>query len=590
MFLMHMRGGFEMVEYQAHDVLFQIKSRFAPSSLHAPMAIVAMDDATLADDAFRLPLSLLHEHLAEVIRGLADAGAALIALDFLLPQDLFDDQVPGYSKSWLQALLYARTRGVPLITGYVEMEEQRFLPHPYYLQIIGKERLGLFNLTTDHDDVIRRHRAYYETQDKTGTVATFAALVAQEYGKSRENTASHPETVIIDFLPEHRLPPLLSLGEVYGQCLAGNGYLRTHFKDVIVFIGSTHTLSQDRFPTPLHTLFRGKSEKQPGVALHAQIANTLLGGVYFVPVTPWITLAILLSLTLCTALANVADRPLLSAGAAIVALLGYSGACLVSFMHYKLLPLTAGLTGIALTYGSTLLCQHVLLDREKRKLSRTFRRFLPPDIVRRLLATRDADFFKGQEKRLCILFSDIRQFTAYAEKRKPAEVVARLNEYFEQMSIAVAKNGGIVDKFLGDGLLAFFGVLEEKQAGHDSGAPGIAAVRAAEAMLHALDDLNAQWASRGEEPFDIGMGLHTGMVMVGNIGSHHKMEFTVIGDAVNLAARLQEQTKKLGERVILSKAVRDDLGPEFVLQQKGTIDIRGHSPVTIFALKPRGSQ
>ncbi|MCP4646563.1 MAG: adenylate/guanylate cyclase domain-containing protein, partial [bacterium] len=184
--------------------------------------------------------------------------------------------------------------------------------------------------------------------------------------------------------------------------------------------------------------------------------------------------------------------------------------------------------------------------------------------------------------RLCILFSDIRNFTKYSETRSPEEVVSRLNEYFEAMSEAVFSEGGIVDKFLGDGLMAFFGAFDDpgKPAGPIY-SPSLPGVRAAINMLDRLEKLNQNWQKQGQETFRIGVGIHTGEVKVGNIGSHNKMEYTIIGDAVNLTSRIQEKTKALKETILVSEAVYDDLTDVIEAEDKGIEEIRGRSPIRI---------
>ncbi|MDY6852703.1 MAG: adenylate/guanylate cyclase domain-containing protein, partial [Thermodesulfobacteriota bacterium] len=157
--------------------------------------------------------------------------------------------------------------------------------------------------------------------------------------------------------------------------------------------------------------------------------------------------------------------------------------------------------------------------------------------------------------------------------------VGRLNEYFEAMSAVIVSEGGVVDKFLGDGIMAFFGAFDEEPP------PSLAGARAALKMLADLERLNAGWEARGEETFRIGVGMHTGMVKIGNIGSHNKMEYTVIGDAVNLASRLQDKTKSLGEPIVMSEETYHDLTGVAMAEDKGFLDIKGRAQSRVYALK-----
>ncbi|MFH1090151.1 MAG: adenylate/guanylate cyclase domain-containing protein, partial [Pseudomonadota bacterium] len=185
----------------------------------------------------------------------------------------------------------------------------------------------------------------------------------------------------------------------------------------------------------------------------------------------------------------------------------------------------------------------------------------------------------GESKRLCLMFTDIRNFTTYSEKKEPTEVVSRLNEYLEAMSGVITSEGGVVDKYLGDGIMAFFGAFDEKVPATLAGA------RAALGMLEKLEKLNAKWSAEGLETFKIGIGMHTGVVKIGNIGSQNKMEFTVIGDAVNLASRLQDKTKELNEAIVISGESYQDLGAAALVDDRGYVDIKGRSQTKVYALK-----
>ena len=156
---------------------------------------------------------------------------------------------------------------------------------------------------------------------------------------------------------------------------------------------------------------------------------------------------------------------------------------------------------------------------------------------------------KGERVSAVVLFSDLRGFTTFSEAHSPEDVVQRLNAYFEKMVAAVHQAGGVVDKFIGDAVMATFGALNPLDN------PAAAAMRAADGMRQGLATLNAEWVSQGLEPFENGVGLHLGEVVVGPIGSEARKDFTVIGDAVNTASRLEGLCKDKGVHVIISDAV-----------------------------------
>jgi adenylate cyclase len=186
----------------------------------------------------------------------------------------------------------------------------------------------------------------------------------------------------------------------------------------------------------------------------------------------------------------------------------------------------------------------------------------------------------GETRQATILMSDIRGFTRMASVLSPAEVVAFLNDYLTHMVDAVVAEEGRLDKFIGDGLLAVFGAPQEHPDDPQR------ACRVALRMRTVLAELNAQRAAQGLAPIAIGIGIHTGPVVAGNIGSARKMEYTVIGDTVNVASRIEQLTKQYGTDIIVSAATRAAVGEAFVLRELPPAQVAGKDePLLVFALE-----
>jgi adenylate cyclase len=183
--------------------------------------------------------------------------------------------------------------------------------------------------------------------------------------------------------------------------------------------------------------------------------------------------------------------------------------------------------------------------KEGDKLRTTFGKYMTAAIIEHLLAGKVA--LGGESLKVTILFTDIRSFTTISEKMDPQQLVGLLNEYFTAMVGIVMSEGGVVDKYIGDAIMAVFGAPVPKQD------DAVNAVRAAVKMRRALEELNGRLAARGVARLRTGIGIHTGQVIAGNIGSERRMEYTVIGDAVNLASRLESCTKDLGVDVLISE-------------------------------------
>lgn len=191
--------------------------------------------------------------------------------------------------------------------------------------------------------------------------------------------------------------------------------------------------------------------------------------------------------------------------------------------------------------------------REKALVNRLFGQYVSEEARQRIVGATQG--LVGERVHAVVLFSDLRGFTTFSEQHPPEEVVARLNAYFEAMVEAIHRAGGVVDKFIGDAVMATFGAV------HPLDAPEAAAVDAAAGMRAGLAALNATWAAAGQPTFDNGVGLHCGEVVVGPIGSEARKDFTVIGDTVNTASRLEGQCKALGVHVVLSDEVYRRLPP-----------------------------
>ncbi len=210
-------------------------------------------------------------------------------------------------------------------------------------------------------------------------------------------------------------------------------------------------------------------------------------------------------------------------------------------------------------------------------------RFLPKELVE-IVEASDVDLsLGGKATTATVLFADIRSFTQFSEKRDPAEVVGVLNRYFSAMTSVIAKHGGMIDKFIGDAIMAVFGAPFPREG------DAARAVAAAGEMLAQLELLNRELASDGSSPLSIGIALHTGTVIAGNIGSPDRMDYTVIGDTVNLASRLEGLNKKYHTGLLISGDTREAAGNSAEMRFIGESEVRGREqPVRLYTLEGIG--
>ncbi len=216
--------------------------------------------------------------------------------------------------------------------------------------------------------------------------------------------------------------------------------------------------------------------------------------------------------------------------------------------------------------------------RQEEVIRDLFRLYVTPEVADHAIAY--GAELGGQLAETSVLFSDIRGFTAMTERMAPDALIALLNRYFNAMSAAVIAEGGLINKFGGDSLLAVFGTPLNPAPGHAA-----QAVRAAQGMLAALDAFNADQETRNEPTLRIGVGVATGAVVAGNVGSEERLEYTVIGDTVNLASRLQSLTKELNVAVLLAEMTVKNAGDVAAFKAIGAVEVRGkQAPVKVYTL------
>ncbi len=217
-------------------------------------------------------------------------------------------------------------------------------------------------------------------------------------------------------------------------------------------------------------------------------------------------------------------------------------------------------------------------SRSLESLQHSFARFVPAEVVETIIAQGIST--RSEKKEVTVLFADLKSFTALSEELDPALLVRMLNGYFERMSRAISSHRGHVAKFIGDGMLALFGVLEPNPW------QSADAVHAALAMRDALADYNVALRAEGAPPLAMGVGIHRGIVVAGVIGSAELLEYGVIGATVNLASRVEELTRVHAVEILITDAVRNALDPRFRLRAMPPVNVKGVSaPVPTFAVE-----
>lgn len=533
-----------------------------PPPEKAPLTIVQVDDASF--ERINLPFVFWQPLFARVITAMAEGGAAVIGLDVLFTDvDLVIDELttPGsrrtesHVRELAAAILTARDRGTPVIVGYKSDEDPGDAVPLSLILAAGEDGAAYVNLTTDPDDFVRRQELYSENQEGRGY--SFAMALARAYRGFEDvpyvAVPEKPTWTMINYRGRAAFPRV-SFWEAKEAAEAGDRKFFEQFRGRIVLMGLVS--DDDRHPTPLYSWVDDSERRQlspgerkrrnPGVEIHAHAVATLLEGDFIRPLTRGSRVFCVLLL----AAMGAAFCFLLPQSWGLAFSLGLMPAYFVvaqGLFNYGIwIPLAAPLVGLLLALAGGQLANYALVGREKRRLRGLFKRYVDDRVIERILEKPDLAL-EGECRQISVLFSDIRDFTGRSESMGPEELVDLLNRYFELMVDAIQSSKGMVDKFIGDGIMAVFGApLDDRDSAFNA---TLAALR----MQVALRELNLELESENRPPIKIGVGVHTGEAVVGNIGSPERLEYTAIGDVVNTASRIEGLNKKYGTSILISE-------------------------------------
>ena len=579
-------GWLEGVEAVYYDLWHQLAGPRYPAE---HVALVVVDDQTRVEHQDE-PLVFWSPHFARAVQVLRRVGARVIGLDYLFSVS---------AESWLKRLQLpesdqSRTFDLPfreqLASGQVVLaanlaadaqgKESVLLPLPdYWGSLPGKlEDVGLVNFYNDPDGVIRRFVPALATGGGEAW-GTFAQLLAERAaaggipapaGLTPIGFAGPPGTI-----PRVSFRRLLSPGAMEDPAVLA-------LKDKVVIIASEPTGFQDIHMTPYaRSLPYLQARMMSGAELHAHIVETLLTGRHPRPVPPWLRLTFqLAALALGTALFfRLSPRW----GLTVLALLGaaLAAAAFLMFKGWWLLPVFSPQVGLGICYLGVLGFRLTREERERARLRQLFGRYVSDAVAEKLVASGKPPDLGGEALAVTVLFADVRNFTTLSERLSPHQVVEMLNAYFTRVCEPILEQGGCVDKFIGDAVMAVFGspVAQPDHARR--------AVQAALAMAEMAGEFRAWMAARfadqGLPDFHIGIGLHTGEVVVGSIGSPKRLDFTAIGDTVNTASRLEGLTKELGWAIVASSSTVAAAGPGVATRGQQQIKVKGRrEPVEVF--------
>jgi len=557
------------------------------------VAIVAIDDAALLAHRDE-PLVFWGPHFARVIEVLVGVGARVVGVDYLFSVSaeswLGRLELPesDVSRTWDIPLRTQLASGRVVLIGMIAggLKPDLLLPVDDYLYALphGAEDVGLANLLPDDDGAIRRFSPALFGDGAPPSLG-FATLLAvrgvgldpsaEAWELGGEDVANRPGGRPIGYLGPPGTIPRVSFGRLLAPDAPSDADVRA-LSGRIVLIAADHAGMQDLHLTPYGDLMTGAE-------VTANTVETLLTGRAPRLASTWATLVFLLAAAVLGAVVFLRLPPLQGAAAGAGFALVLGAAAYAAFLSDVVLPTATAEVAVLLAYLGALGLRLTGEERERARVKRMFGRYVSDEVVDKLLASGEQPDLGGESARVTVLFSDIRSFTTISEQLGPHEVVEMLNAYFGEVCEQLLEQGGTIDKFIGDAVMAVFGspVPYPDHARR--------AARAALAMGETAERFRATMAERfaGRElpDFDIGVGVHTGEAVIGNVGSARRMEFTAIGDSVNVASRLEGVTKRLGVRIVISEATAQAAGHGLELGERQEVSVKGRDePLVVYGL------
>jgi adenylate cyclase len=563
---------------QAHYDLWQqlAGQRYQPQHV----VIVTIDDQTSREHADE-PLVFWAPHFARVLEVLNHVGARVVGVDFLFSVSAEAwlkklDLPSGRSRTYDLALRQQLAAGKVILAGNLLLEErgksETLLPIPeYYFSLPRRlDDVGLTNFYNDPDGVIRRFPTILPDSEGD-TWPTFGALLADRARDGKPSLTSQLKR--IGFAGPPATFPRLAFRRLLRPQAAMDPEIQA-LRDKVVIIG-LETRLQDIHLTPYAKgIFGFGPLMMRGPELHANIVETLLTGRSPRPIPGYLRSALLIVWLAAGTWLFFHLSPWQGMGKGIALILCGLALSYVFFLSYRILPVASLEVGLTLCYLGTLGVRLTAEERTRVRLRQLFGRYVADEVVENFMVSGQLPDLGGEELRVTILFADIRNFTTIAERLTPHEVVEMLNTYFSSICEPILQYGGTVDKFIGDAVMAVFGA----PAPHpDHARRALCTALSMSAKAQEFRDWMARrFPDKGLPEFHIGIGLHTGQAVVGNIGSPQRLEYTSIGDTVNLASRLEGLTKELGWPVVASGATIAAAGTGVITGRRQEMQVKGH--------------
>ncbi len=524
-------GTLKSSEYDSMDARFQVRGEQDPPD---DIVVIGIDEQTFTRLQVSFPFRRsLH---ARAIDALHQAGVAQIAYDI----QFTEPSPPGEEKEDF-ILFNAVGRADHVVLATTEVDKQgrtAVLGGDENLAQVGA-RAG-YSAFANEGGIFRRIELAPDQLDSFAV----AAVEARTGEEVTEEDIPNSRTWI-DFRGGPGTYPLISFADVVQR-----KFDPAAVQGKTVVIGATASNAQDVHPQPFG------DELISGPEIQANAIHTVAEGAPLESAPAAIDVILIVGLAFAAALLNMALPPLRAAAIVLGIAAAYAVIAQLAFNGGRILPIVYPFLGLAISSVGSLGAQYIYVAFDRQRARDTFARFVPEPVVGELLERTDGNPLGGTEEDVTIMFTDIRGFTTFSESRTPEDVVRILNDYLGGMTEAVLDNGGTLSAYLGDGIMATFGAPIPQD---DHAERALACAR--EMLGSRLTEFNEKMAKEEgwTEPFKIGIGLNSGPVMVGMVGSERRLDYTVIGDVVNTCSRLEGMTKGTPYALFIAESTRERL-------------------------------
>jgi adenylate cyclase len=561
---------FASLERSTFDAEMRLLREFFPTRISNDAVLIGIDEGT--EERYTEPVALWNFHLAALLDALAEAKPLAVGIDVTLPKRPYDDIVPGLTMALYSSIRSFKEHTPLVFAQTVDKTGALAEIHSTYRHILGEAGLGIDQQLKDPDNVARRFSE--QELGKNGAVQTLVGQILRRLNiRVQQGYIDYSAGAVLDYIPMQTVIDWSKNGQTQELAQAFGGR--------IVLVGGV-VRDIDRWDIPLKILNLPNEEgphalSQPGVAIHLQALRSHLANGLIQPV-PWTISWLLFGLPAGAVFMRFRTASIFI-GIFLVPLI----LTVISLALLRTSQLMLPVASIVLTLWTALALRGVFdavdTAAERIRLKRSFSGQVSPAVLDEIMAGGLAPGSSARLLDVCVIFSDIRGFTTLSEAMPPETVMKVLQRYFDRMVKAVHRYDGTIDKFIGDGMMILFG------APRPLADPCSDAVQCALTMLHALDELNVEFAREGLPTLVIGIGINYGKVVVGNIGSTERHNYSAIGDAVNVAARIEGLTKEVGRKILITESVVSRIGDRFNFEPLGERLVKGHSPVKVWGIR-----